>query len=95
MLIFSTVTQNFAQTEQGSWELSTSVTAGLVSESSTRNGETNEGESESYLLLAVRPGYFVANNFEIEPEFMLTSIENIETGISISLNLAYNFDIPE
>ena len=87
--------QIIAQTEQGNWELSTSVTAGLVSESSTRNGETNEGESESYFLLAIRPGYFVADNFEIEPEFMLTAIENIEPGINIALNLAYNFDIPE
>ena len=37
----------------------------------------------------------MASNFEVEPEFMLTAIEDIEPGISIALNLAYNFDIPE
>lgn len=95
LLLFSILIQNFAQTEQGSWELSTSANGGSVSWSSTNNGETHKGESNNYFLLAIRPGYFIADNFEIEPEFMLIAIENEKLGKSIALNLAYNFDIPE
>ena len=85
------------QTEQGSWELSLSSNFGLVSRSTEYSGplgsSQSEGESEGFLTLALRPGYYLADGLAIEPEFLWTAIEGIPPSFSLSGNLAYNFRI--
>ncbi|MGB5873431.1 MAG: outer membrane beta-barrel protein [Bacteroidota bacterium] len=88
-----------AQTGAGSWEFSLSSNFGLTSQSTEysspyMNGEI-EGESEGFLALAVRPGYYLVDGLAFEPEFLWTAIEGVPPSFSLSGNLAYNFHLKE
>jgi len=88
-----------AQTEEGSWEFSLSSNFGLTSQSTEYSSpygtQESDGESEGFLALAIRPGYYVVDGLVIEPEFLWTAIEGIPPSFSLSGNLAYNFHIEE
>jgi hypothetical protein len=88
-----------AQTGTGSWELSLSSTLGTASQSTeTEYGgrtTTHDGESQGYLSLALRPGFFVVNGLSIEPEFFWTAVEKVPPTFSMSGNVSYTFLIKE
>jgi Outer membrane protein beta-barrel domain len=88
-----------AQVTSGSWELSLSATMGSVSSSTeyTYGGKTStyEGEAETYLSLAIRPGFFVVDGLSIEPELLWTAIEGDRPAIAVLGGLSYTFTIPE
>jgi len=88
-----------AQTTKGAWELSLSGYLGMVKQSSewsspTGSG-TSEGEAKGYVLLAVRPGYYITEGFMVEPEILWTAQEDYPPCFAISANIAYNFNIPD
>lgn len=86
-----------SQTKQGSIELSFSANAGSTTSKFETTSESNSSTSESsqaFFSLAMRPGIFLANGLELEPEFLWTAIEGREPALSLVGNLAYNFGIP-
>jgi opacity protein-like surface antigen len=88
-----------SQTKQGSWEFSLSGNLGSTSsrtETTTPSGTTTtESEAQGFLSLALRPGYYVIDGLVVEPEILWTTLENIPPSFSLSVNVAYNFRIPE
>lgn len=84
-LLFVTAGSAQAQPGRGSKELS-------LSPSFTSSKAKESTESSEMLTLPVRLGYFVSDQFEIEPEFVLTVPDESEyTGIVGFFNLCYNF----
>ena len=87
------------QTRKGVWELSISGYLGTIKQSyewSSRYGSgTSEGEAKGYILLAFRPGYYITEEFMIEPEILWTAHEDLPPSFAISANLAYNINIPD
>jgi opacity protein-like surface antigen len=88
----------YAQTKKDAWELSLSGYIGTIKTSfewdSPYGSEKSEGEAESYVIMAFRPGYYITEEVVIEPEFIWTAQEEIKPGFAISANLAYNYNIP-
>jgi len=97
--ILSVCGRLYSQTQQGAWELSLSGNLGLVSGSSETTGSfgssKSEQESQGYLSLALRPGYYIIDGLVVEPEILWTAVENDLPSFSLSGNLAYNFSIPQ
>lgn len=97
ILFLSTVlvlnSQLFPQLKDGAVELSLSGTLGSYSISYDNPYYSSAGDSKTYFLLALRTGFFVTGNLEIEPEINLFIQD--ETGVNIGANLSYNFFIPE
>jgi len=89
----------YSQTQQGAWELSVSGNLGLVSSSSETTGSfgssKSEQESQGFISLALRPGYYIIDGLVIEPEILWTAVEETSPSYSLSGNLAYNFSIPQ
>lgn len=90
LLISTTI---FAQTEKGKWELSISGWGGSYkAESSYKTSNFSyksevKGEGAALLL---RSGYFLYNNFEIEPELQMTFAKYVQPSYSFNGNLSYN-----
>jgi opacity protein-like surface antigen len=88
-----------SQTQQGTWELSLSGNLGSVSGSSETTGSfgssKSELESQGYLSLALRPGFYIIDGLVVEPEILWTAVEKDPPSFSLSGNLAYNFSIPQ
>lgn len=86
------------QTRKGGWELSLSGYLGMVKQSaemsSPYGSSKSEGEAQGYVLLAVRPGYYITEGFMVEPEILWTAQEDYPPCFAFSGNLAYNFNIP-
>jgi hypothetical protein len=91
--------ESAAQVTRGSWEMSLSATMGSVSSSTeyTYGGKTStyESEANTYLSLAIRPGFFVVDGLSIEPELLWTAIEGDQPAIAVLGGLSYTFAIPE
>lgn len=92
----------YSQPRQGLWEVSLSGYLGSVSgtyESTSSNNYLNysssEQESRGFISLALRPGYFITEGVEIEPEILWTAVEKIAPAYCLTANVAYNFSIPE
>jgi opacity protein-like surface antigen len=85
-----------AQPKAGAFELGTSVDMGFTSSSYEMSGSfsaSGDSESEGFLALAIRPGYYVATGLSIEPEFLWTAVEGERPGFSLAGNLSYTFPI--
>lgn len=99
LLASAIVAEASAQLTQGSWEMSMSATMGSVSSSTeyTYGGQssTYEGEAETYLSLAIRPGFFVVDGLSIEPELLWTAVEGDQPAIAVFGGLSYTFAITE
>lgn len=84
------------QTEQGTWEFSVSGNFGVVSGSTEITDATGtttlDQESQGYLAVALRPGFYVVDGLTVEPELLWTAVEKNPPCFSLSGNLAYNFD---
>ncbi len=83
---------------KGASEVSVSAQFGQVNsrEEYTYHGgsysETYTDETKStFLMMALRYGIFVSQNFELAPEMNWTAIENWEPAFNIAANLEYNF----
>jgi len=85
----------FSQTKKGGWEFSLSGNFGSVSSSSEITGSSRSDESQGYILLSIRPGFYIDDGLAIEPEIFWTAIENNPPAFSINGNLAFNLSIPE
>ena len=87
------------QTHVGTWELSMAGNAGALTTSSevTYGGQTSSdnGVSRNYFGLDLRPGYYVANGFSLEPEIYWLAAEKDAPTFNIGANAAYTFDIPQ
>ena len=70
-----------AQLRPGRVELSTAVSLQLF---------TDEGESFFVGNIPLRVGIFVMPNFAVEPEVILTFVEDEDMGYLVSANLAYH-----
>jgi hypothetical protein len=99
IVFFSVSSVVNAQTKQGKWELSLSGYAGSIKESykvtSPYGHYDDEGEAQSYILLALCPGYYFSNAIEFEPEILWTAQEDVPPAFALSANIAYNFNIPD
>lgn len=98
MLFFAI--QLSAQTEKGKFELSATGTLGSYTIStkysySYSNYSNSHEDTYKYVLLGLRPGYFLIDNLEFEPEILATFAEKDEPSFSLSANAAYNIRIPE
>ncbi len=85
----------FFEDNKFKWEFSISGTFGFLSESAKSPSFESDGESMGYVTLVLRPGFFLTNSLEFEPEILMTSIEKTEPSFSLSGNLSYNFILPE
>jgi hypothetical protein len=99
LLALAMTAMTAAQVTRGSWELSLSATMGSVASSTeyTYGGKTStyEGDAETYLSLALRPGFFVVDGLSIEPELLWTAIEGDQPAIAVLGGLSYTFAITE
>lgn len=96
LLLFVIFTSNlFSQTEKGQRELSLSGMFGSFSESVKSPNYNREDKSTTYMILALRLGFFLTKEFELEPEVLLTTIKNTEPSINLSANVSYNLGINE
>jgi opacity protein-like surface antigen len=88
-----------AQPAAGTWELSLPGTAGSVSTKTEYSGSyrsgSNSPEAQSYLMLYVRPGYYIFNGLSLEPEIPWMAIEDIEPALSVTGNISYTLHSPE
>jgi opacity protein-like surface antigen len=88
-----------SQPKQGGWEISLSGNLGSVSSTSTYSSayytSTSDQESQGFVTLALRPGYFITQGLEIEPEILWTAVEKQAPAFCLTANMAYNFSIPE
>lgn len=75
----------FAQVDQGDKELGVAASWATIKE---------KGASDSYwgYHLALRLGYFLTQNIEIEPEVIFAKFKNVDAGYILSANLAYHFN---
>jgi opacity protein-like surface antigen len=83
-----------SQTQQGAWEFSLSGAASSYSSKSEFSGHTSESESQQIMSLLVRPGFFVIEGLEIQPEVYWGAASGDPPSFSFSGNLAYNYLIP-
>lgn len=84
------------QPKAGTFELGMSVDMGFSKDSYEASGSfssSSDSESEGFLALSVRPGYYVAAGLSIEPEFLWTAMEGQQPGFSLAGNLSYTFPI--
>jgi opacity protein-like surface antigen len=99
LLALAIVVEASAQLTQGSWEMSMSASMGSVSSATeyTYGGKTStyEGEAESYISLAFRPGYYIIDGLSFEPELVWTATEGNEPAIAVLAGLSYTFTIPQ
>jgi hypothetical protein len=89
----------YCQTGAGSWEFSLSGNGGTTSTTSeaTFGGQTytDDGESESYIGLDLRAGYYVVDGLSLEPEIYWLAVEGMPPMFNLGANAAYTFTIPE
>jgi len=89
----------YAQTKKGDWELSMSGNFGSVSTKTESDGSFGhnefKGEAQGFLSLIARPGFYFTDGLVLEPEILWTAIEESDPSLSLSGNLAYNFNIPK
>ncbi|MFZ5518298.1 MAG: outer membrane beta-barrel protein [Candidatus Zhuqueibacterota bacterium] len=97
----------YSQIEKGTIELSVSGTAGSYKYTEEYTEVTTDpiygsqtlthGHSqgpEKYLMMFIRPGYYIIDRLAIEPEFMWTTMDGTEPSLSVSGNVSYNLAIP-
>lgn len=87
VLFFSS---SHAQFQQGDVELALSGTVGSWSNSYTI-GQQTESESRNVLMLGMTMGYFLADGFSVEPEFVFMAVEKQSPGHSILANVSYTY----
>lgn len=87
----------YSQVNQGDWELSLSGTLGSISSSyeytSPAYSMSGDPKAQGFVSLALRPGYYLTEGLEIEPEIYWTAIEEVKPAFCLTANLAYNFNI--
>lgn len=59
------------------------------------NVKFKDGETETFINLPVRIGFFIFKGLEIEPELFLTIPEGEELGYLLLANFSYNFRVSE
>jgi len=98
ILVFLISSLVYGQSKQGDWELSLSGYLGSIKHSTKVTGPSyhreSEGEAQSYVVLALRPGYYFSKEIEFEPEILWTAQEHFLPALALSANIAYNFNIP-
>ncbi len=98
ILIIVTAATAFSQTQQGAWEFSVSGAFASYSSKSETSGsggsQTSESDVQNYFSLLLRPGFFVIEGLEIEPEILWGAADGVPPSFSVSGNLAYNLTIP-
>jgi opacity protein-like surface antigen len=99
LLIIVSVVPALSQTHQGSWEFSVSgafSSFSLKTESSGFGGtHTHESDkATNYFSLLLRPGFYVIDGLEIEPEINWGAADGIPPSFSFSGNIAYTYLIP-
>ncbi len=99
LLVIASTTSAISQTQRGSWEFSASGAFSsftLKSETSGYFG-THTYESDkavNYFSLLLRPGFYVIDGLEIEPEINWGAADGVPPSFSFSGNLAYSYLIP-
>lgn len=98
LVIVSTIPA-ISQTQQGAWEFSVSGTFSSVTlstESSGYSGTHTYGSDEAidYFSLLLRPGFYVIDGLEIEPEINWGAADRVPPSYSFSGNVAYTYLIP-
>lgn len=97
----------FSQIKKGTFELSVSGTVGsykFTEESTEKITDPYSGnqtytdkrsyDPEKYLMMFIRPGYYIFANLAIEPEMAWTTMDGTEPSLSFSGNISYNFASP-
>lgn len=71
----------YSQPKQGASEFSLSGNLGSTSSSRETSGSfgssKSESEAQGFLTQALRPGFFVTDGLEIEPEVLWMAMENV------------------
>jgi opacity protein-like surface antigen len=83
-----------SQTQQGAWEFSVSGGFASYFVKTESSGHTSESASENLFSLLLRPGYFVIEGLEIEPELFWGAATGEPPSFSFSGNLSYNYLVP-
>ncbi len=87
-----------SQIHQRGWEFSVSGTFASLSTKTETSGAggttTSETASQNLFSLLLRPGFFVIDGLEIEPEFLWGLASNGPPSYSVSGNVAYNWMVP-
>lgn len=88
----------YGQSKQGDWELSLSGYLGSIKHSTKVTGPSYHrdygGEAQSYVVSALRTGYYFIEGFEFEPEITWTAQEHFPPALALSANISLNLNIP-
>ncbi len=94
LLLMASLSNAFSQTNRGAWEFSVSGTFASLSSKSESSGRSSESDPENIFSLLLRPGYFVIDGLEIQPEIYWGASAGDPPSFSFSGNVAYNYMIP-
>lgn len=98
VLLALPATLALSQTEQRAWEFSISgAFSSLTSKAEVSGGGasgTYESETANIFSIMLRPGFFVIDGLEIEPEICWGGASGEAPSLSFSGNLSYNLLIP-
>jgi opacity protein-like surface antigen len=83
-----------SQTQQGAWEFSASGGFASYFVKTESAGHTSESATENLFSLLLRPGYFVVEGLEVEPEVFWGAATGEPPSFSFSGNLSYNYVVP-
>jgi len=98
VVVIASASTALAQTQQGAWEFSVSGSFASLSSKTESSGyggsHTHESDAENYFSLLLRPGFFIIEGLEIEPEIYWGAASGVPPSFSVSGNLSYNLTIP-
>ena len=98
LLIVASTTPGISQTHQGAWEFSVSGAFSSLSMKTETSGfagtQTHESDAVNYFSLMLRPGFYVIDGLEIEPEINWGAADGVPPSFSLSGNLSYTYLIP-
>jgi hypothetical protein len=82
-----------AQFKQRDFELALGGTLGTATTKLEYEGLSNE-ETQSYVYLALTPGYYIIDGLSIELDLGLRAMEEVKPGQLALLNLSYTYLLP-
>jgi len=82
-----------AQPHKGLVELSLAGTFGSFTTKSESGGTSTTSDATGFLVLSFRPGYFITDAIEFEPEILMTAAKGSPPVFNFTGNLLYNFNL--
>ena len=83
----------FAQPQKGLTEVTLTGNFGSFTTKTEAGGTSSTSDATGFFLLSFRPGYFITDAIEFEPEIMMAAAKGSPPAFNFVGNLAYNFHL--